>query len=152
MFLKRAGTMFIFSIMLLLLIPIVAPSPQEKQSDTLRWFLSPPENRLLPSMVERFQVKSDVCSGDAESLPTYPMAGQTSLSYGPMNSSWPMYCHDVRHTSRSPYIRQLIRMWRNGGSVQLVDFGYKLPRPLVAMEQSISGMVVIFTRYIQMEH
>lgn len=41
MFLKRAGTMFIFSIMLLLLIPIVAPSPQEKQSDTLRWFLSP---------------------------------------------------------------------------------------------------------------
>ena len=22
---------------------------------------------------------------------------------GPMNSSWPMYCHDVRHTGRSPY-------------------------------------------------
>jgi len=22
---------------------------------------------------------------------------------GPMNSSWPMYCHDARHTSRSPY-------------------------------------------------
>ena len=22
---------------------------------------------------------------------------------GPMNSSWPMYCHDVRHTGQSPY-------------------------------------------------
>lgn len=75
----------------------------------------PPENRLLPSMVERFQVKSDVCSGDAESLPTYPMAGQTSLSYGPMNSSWPMYCHDVRHTSRSPYstaTNPYVEKWR----------------------------------------
>ena len=25
------------------------------------------------------------------------------LDNSPMNSSWPMYCHDVRHTGRSPY-------------------------------------------------
>jgi hypothetical protein len=24
-------------------------------------------------------------------------------SDGPMDSSWPMYCHDVKHTGRSPY-------------------------------------------------
>lgn len=27
----------------------------------------------------------------------------TSISVGPMNSSWPMYCHDVHHTGQSPY-------------------------------------------------
>jgi outer membrane protein assembly factor BamB len=27
----------------------------------------------------------------------------TISSNGPMNSAWPMYCHDVRHTGRSPY-------------------------------------------------
>ncbi|PNX50132.1 MAG: hypothetical protein BV458_13730 [Thermoplasmata archaeon M9B2D] len=26
-----------------------------------------------------------------------------SVTYGPMNSSWPMRCHDNRHTGRSPY-------------------------------------------------
>ena len=25
------------------------------------------------------------------------------LSSGPMDSAWPMYCHDTRHTGRSPY-------------------------------------------------
>jgi outer membrane protein assembly factor BamB len=104
MFMKRAGTMFIFSIMLLLLIPVVAPSSSEKQSDALRWFLSPPGKRSLPSFEERYEVKSDACGEEsAVSLPTYSIAGQTSPSYGPMNSSWPMYCHDVKHTSRSPY-------------------------------------------------
>ena len=104
MFMKRAGTMFIFSIMLLLLIPVVAPSSSEKQSDALRWFLSPPGNRSLPSMEDNYKLKSDVCGEEgAVSMPTYTMAGQTSMSSGPMNSSWPMYCHDARHTSRSPY-------------------------------------------------
>jgi len=28
---------------------------------------------------------------------------QPVLHNGPMNSSWPMYCHDTRHTGRSPY-------------------------------------------------
>ena len=28
---------------------------------------------------------------------------QTVKSSGPMDSPWPMYCHDVRHTGRSPY-------------------------------------------------
>ena len=27
----------------------------------------------------------------------------SSVSSGPMDSPWPMYCHDVRHTGRSPY-------------------------------------------------
>ena len=26
-----------------------------------------------------------------------------SASGGPMDSPWPMYCHDTRHTGRSPY-------------------------------------------------
>lgn len=104
MFMKRVGAMFIFSIMLLLLIPVVTPSPSEKQSDALQWFLSPLGNRSLPSFEERYKVKSDACGGeDVLSLPAYSMADQTSLSYGTMNSSWPMYCHDVKHTSRSPY-------------------------------------------------
>jgi len=25
------------------------------------------------------------------------------ILYGPIDSAWPMYCHDVRHTGRSPY-------------------------------------------------
>jgi hypothetical protein len=104
MFMKRAGAMFIFGIMLLLLIPVVNSNPQEKQSDVLRWFLAPPGNRSLPSFEERYQTKSDAYGGEgAVSLPVYSMADQTSPSYGPMNSSWPMYCHDVKHTSRSPY-------------------------------------------------
>ena len=104
MFMKRAGTMFIFCVMLLLLIPVVTPSPSEKQSDALRWFLSPPGNRSLPSMEEIYQEKFGICGEEgAVSMPTYTMAGQTSMSSGPMNSSWPMYCHDARHTSRSPY-------------------------------------------------
>ena len=28
---------------------------------------------------------------------------QTSVSSGPMDSPWPMKCHDIHHTSRSPY-------------------------------------------------
>jgi len=123
MFMKRAGTMFIFSIMLLLLIPVVAPSSSEKQSDALRWFLSPPGNRSLPSMEDNYKLKSDVCGEEgAVSMPTYTMAGQTSMSSGPMNSSWPMYCHDVKHTSRSPYStasNPYVEKWRfhtiNGG-------------------------------------
>jgi len=38
-----------------------------------------------------------------------------SSTGGPMNSSWPMYCHDVRHTSRSPYStanNPYIEKWR----------------------------------------
>ncbi len=31
------------------------------------------------------------------------MEQATATSAGPMNSSWPMYCYDTRHTGRSPY-------------------------------------------------
>jgi len=37
------------------------------------------------------------------------------LSSGLMNSSWPMFCHDVRHTGRSPYnpVEYPIEKWRH---------------------------------------
>jgi outer membrane protein assembly factor BamB len=55
-------------------------------------------------MEEIYQEKFGIYGEEsAVSMPTYTMAGQTSMSYGPMNSSWPMYCHDVKHTSRSSY-------------------------------------------------
>ena len=33
-----------------------------------------------------------------------PHTDATISTSGPLNSSWPMYCHDVRHTGQSPYI------------------------------------------------
>ena len=52
------------------------------------WYIQPPYDELslndgrLPAVI--FE-KSVISTGE------------------PMNSSWPMYCHDVRHTGRSPY-------------------------------------------------
>ena len=101
---KKAGIIFILSIAFLLVVPAVTPFSTQKQSNTLRWFLTPASYRSLPSMEEIYQEKFGICGEEgAVSMPTYTMAGQTSMSSGPMNSSWPMYCHDARHTSRSPY-------------------------------------------------
>lgn len=39
------------------------------------------------------------------------------LNDGPLDSPWPLYCHDVRHTGRSPYNTSLnpyVEMWRVG--------------------------------------
>ncbi len=39
----------------------------------------------------------------------------TVLNNGPMDSAWPMKCHDVRHTSQSPYSTEnnpLVEIWR----------------------------------------
>ena len=35
-------------------------------------------------------------------LPVEPLSSPISNN-GPMNSAWPMYCHDTRHTGKSPY-------------------------------------------------
>ncbi|MCK5260543.1 MAG: PQQ-binding-like beta-propeller repeat protein [Thermoplasmatales archaeon] len=52
---------------------------------------------------------------------TEQMEQTTATSAGPMNSSWPMFGHDVRHTGRSPYStanNEYILKW-----TYWVDFG-----------------------------
>ena len=44
----------------------------------------------------------------------------TEPSSGPMDSAWPMYCHDVRHTGRSPY--------STSGNVGFNEWWYKCNR------------------------
>jgi len=101
---KKAGIVFIFCIVFLLSFPAVTPCTQQDQSYSLRWLFTPMSNRSLPSMEKLYQPTDNISSGeDASLLPTCSMTNQTSLSGGPMNSSWPMFCHDVKHTSRSPY-------------------------------------------------
>ena len=40
---------------------------------------------------------------DLEEITIPVESPQTSVSSGPMDSPWPMKCHDLHHTSRSPY-------------------------------------------------
>ncbi len=40
---------------------------------------------------------------DVDSTTVNNQLNQPQSLDGPINSSWPMYCHDVRHTGRSPY-------------------------------------------------
>ena len=50
---------------------------------------------------------------------------ESTVVSGPMDSPWPMYCHDVRHTGRSPYIpvEYPIEKWR----YDVEDGGYGSP-------------------------
>ena len=38
-----------------------------------------------------------------DEITTSAISSQTELSDGPMDSAWPMKCHDLHHTSQSPY-------------------------------------------------
>jgi outer membrane protein assembly factor BamB len=87
-----------------LFVPVAAPSSQGQQSDVLRWLLTPGGNKVLPSIEKYYQANDYPSDGnDRSAQSTCLIPGQESQSGGPMNSSWPMYCHDVKHTSRSPY-------------------------------------------------
>ena len=54
---------------------------------------------------ERQQTYEKHISSDniVESEKKYETGGSTQLSGGPFDSAWPMICHDLRHTGRSPY-------------------------------------------------
>jgi len=52
------------------------------------------EQPVLDKFQEYEDIKSEVIINSEES---------TQLLDGPMDSPWPMYCHDTRHTGRSPY-------------------------------------------------
>jgi len=57
-----------------------------------------------------------------------------TTSVGPMNSSWPMYCHDVRHTGRSPYSTADnlgIEKWRFGTT------GWTMGSPVIGNDDTI---------------
>ena len=47
------------------------------------------------------QDKSEIA--DLEEITIPVESPQTIVSSGPMDSAWPMKCHDTHHTSRSPY-------------------------------------------------
>ncbi len=51
---------------------------------------------------EYFQ-RNNLEIADLEEITIPVESPQTSISSGPMDSPWPMKCHDLRHTSRSPY-------------------------------------------------
>jgi len=76
-----------------------------------------------------------------------------SLSFGPMNSPWPMQSHDVHHTGCSPYgtaNNPGIEKWR------FYMDGWKTPLLLIMMALFIlAGVMVvsrgIFLLFIQME-
>jgi outer membrane protein assembly factor BamB len=59
-----------------------------------------------------------------------------SSTSGPMNSSWPMYCHDVKHTSRSPYstaTNPYVEKWR----FNVPDGGWVDDTPVIGSDGTI---------------
>ncbi len=57
-----------------------------------------------------------------------------TASGGPMDSPWPMYCHDVRHTGRSPYSTADnlgIEKWRFGTA------GWAMGSPVIGNDDTI---------------
>jgi len=63
---------------------------------------------------------------DLEEITIHVESPQTSVSSGPMDSAWPMKCHDTHHTSRSPYSTANVtglEKWRFGISEGGIDGG-----------------------------
>ncbi|MCK5261625.1 MAG: PQQ-like beta-propeller repeat protein, partial [Thermoplasmatales archaeon] len=60
------------------------------------------DSSKLKHYKEYFQ-RNNLEIADFEEITTPVKSSQTSVSSGPMDSPWPMKCHDLHHTSRSPY-------------------------------------------------
>jgi len=72
---------------------------------------------LSEGLLEEYLYQTDVVETESQSIISNPIP---ILGSPPMDSAWPMQCHDSRHTSRSPYSTENItdlekwRNWRDG--------------------------------------
>ena len=67
---------------------------------------------LKEELLEEYPYQTDVVETESQSIVSSPIP---ILGSPPMDSPWPMQCHDSRHTSRSPYITSHItklEKWR----------------------------------------
>ena len=52
---------------------------------------------------DTFSIKPTISSTKPKTKIPVKMESTLSVNLGLLDSAWPMYCHDVRHTGRSPY-------------------------------------------------
>jgi outer membrane protein assembly factor BamB len=57
----------------------------------------------IPESIRSILSENDVSQDISKTTNLIKMEEPLQPSEGPMDSPWPMYCHDVRHTGRSPY-------------------------------------------------
>jgi hypothetical protein len=68
----------------------------------------------IPDFIEQPNSDTSTDYNSSDSIVSNQKEVAQSLD-GPMNSPWPMYCHDVRHTGRSPIALPITVFTINGG-------------------------------------
>ena len=100
--------------------------------------------------IQDYKKETSHVNMDAEgALNSEKSAQQSQHLDGPMDSAWPMYCHDTHHTGRSPYSTEItlgLEKWHF--QVRLVAL--MVLQLLIMMELYISEPA-IFMQFIQME-
>jgi len=90
---------------------------------------------LKEELLEEYPYKTDVVETELQSIVSNPIP---ILGSPPMDSPWPMKCHDYYHTSRSPYSTDQIdglEKWRRRGIVQ--GFGGVISGPVISNDGTI---------------
>ena len=99
------GIVFLFIVSTVTPVVISYDEPEERDEfqENLEFYLYDEYDSSKSERYKEYFQRDSSEIADLEEITTPVELPQTSVSSGPMDSPWPMKCHDTRHTGRSPY-------------------------------------------------